>query len=81
MDMTQILLAVVGSIAVWALKSVIDLQKQQTELKGELSSILNHQDSERTYLNYRLDELKAGVAELKRIISTIAQRKSDSLDD
>ena len=82
MDMTQIVLAIVGSIAVWALKSVIDLQKQQTELKGELSATRNEakaeiaaarnaHDSERAHLNYRLDELKAGMSELKAIISSL----------
>ena len=75
MDMTQIVLAIVGSVSVWALKSVIELQRNLTRVDSELKSVRTEHDGEiravreahdanTRHLLYRVDELKGLIEKL-----------------
>lgn len=83
MDMTQIVLAIVGSISVWTLKSVIELQRGYTELrtehKAEILAVQNSAVSAREFLEYKLDTLQKSFDSMeKKLDRLIANRNGVS---
>jgi threonine aldolase len=78
MDFTQICLAIVGSISIWALKSVIELQKVTTKQEGDIAQLRETANNERKFLEYKLDALQksfdAMAIKLDRIINAAGHK-------
>lgn len=84
----QLILAIVGSLSVWALKSVVEQRTQIAELKGtqaalklELDAMKNAIIADKTHLNYRLDELKGLTAALGTKFDRLTDRRQSQKNE